>query len=109
MSAIRRLQSLPGTRAEIERLARSINPRAREGVDFVLRAATETEVRRQSGDGRLARAEVIAFATHGLLAGDLEGLAEPALAMTPPMRASEDDDGLLTASEAARLHLTRAG
>lgn len=45
------------------------------------------------------------FATHGLVAGDFSGLAEPALLLTPPDHASADDDGLLTASEVARLKL----
>ena len=48
---------------------------------------------------------VLAFATHGLVAGDLEGLAEPALVLTPPATATADDDGLLTASEVAMLKL----
>ena len=49
------------------------------------------------------------FATHGLLAGETEMLtatkAEPALLLTPPQTASEEDDGLLTASEIAQLKL----
>ena len=46
-------------------------------------------------------ANVIAFATHGLLEGDLAGLAEPALVLTP----NDGDDGLLTASEIASLDM----
>jgi CHAT domain-containing protein len=49
---------------------------------------------------------IVAFATHGLLNGDLRNsLAEPALALTPPASPTETDDGLLTASEAAHLRL----
>jgi CHAT domain-containing protein len=48
---------------------------------------------------------VLAFATHGLVSGELEGVAEPALVFTPPKTGSEDDDGLLTASEIATLDL----
>jgi CHAT domain-containing protein len=52
---------------------------------------------------------VLHFATHGLLAGETEMLvaskAEPALILTPPAQASEEDDGLLTASEVAQLKL----
>ena len=50
----------------------------------------------------------MAFATHGLIAGDFGGsLAEPALALTPPAeQEGPDNDGLLTASEAATLHLS---
>src|SRR5262249_59150512 len=38
-------------------------------------------------------------ATHGLVAGDIKGLAEPALALTVPDEPTEADDGLLTARE----------
>ena len=37
--------------------------------------------------------------------GELEGLSEPALVLTPPAQASEQDDGLLTASRVAQLQL----
>jgi CHAT domain-containing protein len=45
------------------------------------------------------------FATHALVAGDLSGLAEPALVLTPPDVPTEADDGLLTAAEIATLKL----
>lgn len=70
--------------------------------DLVLRAAaTETEVKRLP----LASNRVIAFATHGAFAGEIKGLAEPALVLTPPKEPTELDDGLLTASEIAQLKL----
>jgi CHAT domain len=39
------------------------------------------------------------------MSGDLPGLAEPALMLTPPAQATADDDGLLTASKIANLKL----
>src|SRR5262249_3558240 len=70
--------------------------------DIHLRAdASETTVKRLP----LSNYRVVYFATHGLVAGDVEGLAEPALALTQPAKASADDDGLLTASEVAQLKL----
>ena len=63
--------------------------------------ATETRIKRMP----LNDYKVLAFATHGLVAGDFKGLAEPALVLTPPARDSEHDDGLLTASEVAQLKL----
>jgi len=48
---------------------------------------------------------VIAFATHGLVSGELRGLSQAALVLTPPAAASDEDDGLLTASEIADLDL----
>lgn len=48
---------------------------------------------------------VISFATHGLMAGDLSGLIEPALVLSAPKEPSQLDDGLLTTSEIAALKL----
>ena len=53
----------------------------------------------------LSEYSILAFATHGLVSGELKGLAEPALVLTPPDEGSEADDGLLTASEIATLDL----
>jgi CHAT domain-containing protein len=53
----------------------------------------------------LARYRVIAFATHGVLPGELRCQAEPALALAPPASPSREDDGLLDASEVATLKL----
>ena len=63
--------------------------------------ATETNVKRLP----LADYRVVYFATRGLVAGDVEGLGEPSLALTLPNEPSELDDGLLTASEVAQLKL----
>ena len=53
----------------------------------------------------LADYRVVYFATHGLVAGDVKGLAEPSLALTLPQPPSDIDNGLLTASEVAQLKL----
>src|SRR6202035_2242498 len=53
----------------------------------------------------LADYRVVYFATHGLVAGDIKGLAEPSLALTIPPQPTDLDDGLLTASEVAQLKL----
>jgi len=63
--------------------------------------ATETNVKRSP----LADYRVVYFATHGLIAGDVQGLGEPSLALTLPKEPSDLDDGLLTASEVAQLKL----
>ena len=53
----------------------------------------------------LAQYRVVAFATHGLVPGDLDGLTQPALALTAPGVAGIDGDGLLTAEEILQLKL----
>jgi len=54
----------------------------------------------------LANYRVVYFATHALVAGDVKGLGEPALALAIPKNPTDpDDDGLLTASEVTQLKL----
>ena len=100
VSAVRDLPSLPQTGPELRRLAMALG--AGEESLHLADAATETNVKALD----LSSTSVIAFATHGLLSGELSGLAEPALVLTPPDAASPDDDGLLTASEIAELRLS---
>lgn len=89
--------------------------RARLGVpesDILLGArAREGAIKELSVSGRLADYRIVHFATHGALAGDVKGVAEPGLILTPPDQgprdaaALEQDDGFLTASEIAALKL----
>jgi CHAT domain-containing protein len=97
--SIRALAPLPDTGRELRRIAATLG--AGEDRLYLGAAATETALK----SAPLAQADVIAFATHGLLSGDLEGLAEPALVLSPPDTATAGDDGLLTASEIAALPL----
>lgn len=46
---------------------------------------------------------VVAFATHGLLVGDIVGVSQPGLLLTPPAINSKENNGILTASEIAEL------
>ena len=45
------------------------------------------------------------FATHGLVPGDLDGLSQPALALSAPQFDHGGEDGLLTLSEILSLRL----
>ncbi|WP_295559747.1 tetratricopeptide repeat protein [uncultured Hyphomicrobium sp.] len=67
--------------------------------------ATEASVKDLSASGVLASYAVINFATHGAVAGELTGGAEPGLILTPPKSGTEIDDGYLSASEVAALKL----
>ncbi len=49
--------------------------------------------------------KVLAFATHGLVPGELDGLTQPALALSAPNVAGVDGDGLLTMEEILALKL----
>jgi CHAT domain-containing protein len=97
---LRRVPSLPETATELAAIAASLGAGSES---LVLReAAMEDRVR---AGLPLPDTKVIAFATHAVVAGELKGLAEPALILTPPEVATKADDGLLTASEIAALDL----
>lgn len=97
------LVQLPDTADELRAIGKLLG--AREDEIILRRRASEDTVKHLSGSGDLADYRVVHFATHGLVAGEVKGLAEPALALSLPSRASGNDDGLLTASEVAGLKL----
>lgn len=99
LEQVRSLPELPETSIELRRLARIM--KSKEENLFLRARATETKVK--STD--LTSSRVIAFATHGLIGGEINGLVEPALVMTPPFVKTEQDDGLLTASEVIQLKM----
>ncbi|HMO69488.1 MAG TPA: CHAT domain-containing protein, partial [Novosphingobium sp.] len=92
---VRDLPRLPATAGELRQLGAALA--ARDQAILTGASATEQALRAELGSG----AQVIAFATHGLVAGEIDGLEEPALVVTP----DGADDGLLTASEIMRLNL----
>jgi CHAT domain-containing protein len=96
---VRGLPRLRDTAGELRQIAQAL--KAPES-DVILGAqATEKRVRGTD----LSRYRVVAFATHGLLPGELKCKGEPALALTPPATATADEDGLLDAGEVAQLKL----
>ncbi|MBS0240702.1 MAG: CHAT domain-containing protein, partial [Proteobacteria bacterium] len=99
LRALSELMPLPETAAELKAIAAAL--KAPPNSLLLRNDATETRIRKSA----LEHYRVIHFATHGLIAGELSGLAEPALVLTPPAQPSEQDDGLLTASEVAGLKL----
>lgn len=93
------MSSLPGTERELKAMAKALGTGAKSiwlGDD-----ATETNFK----DAHLDQTAIIALATHGLVAGEIDGAAEPGLVFTPPSVRSGMDDGYLTASEIASLRL----
>lgn len=96
--ALRELPSLPAAADELRRLASAFPNRQ---TLYLGAQATEAAVKSAS----LEQASVLAFATHGLVGGAFRDLVEPALVLTPPDQPTDEDDGLLTASEIAKLRL----
>ena len=93
------LPRLPETAAELRAVAQNLGAPANS--IHLRQDASESTVKRVP----LSDYRVVYFATHGLVAGEIKGLAEPSLALTLPKQPSETDDGLLTTSEVAQLKL----
>jgi len=96
---VRQLPPLPETADELRAIAKTLGA---SDADLLLGERASEPVLRQMP---LDHYKIIEFATHGLMSGELKGLAEPALVLTPPSQATLDDDGLLTASKIATLKL----
>ncbi len=98
------LPPLPRAREELAALAAAVNGGGGRGAPaLVLAGAEATEQALSALD--LSAYGVIAFATHGLVGGDVPGLDEPALLLTVTDPTHPGGDGLLTASEIAAMRL----
>jgi len=99
-AGLEKLPPLPDTREEVREIARVL--RADQDKDvFVGAAASKKNVDAAHLSGR----RVVVFATHGLLPGDLDGLTQPALALSNPAVTGVSNDGLLTMEEILGLRL----
>ena len=94
------LPALPDTREELTAMAHALDVDPAKAL-YLGKAANEHNVETLD----LTRYRVVAFATHGLVPGDLDGLTEPALALTAPAVAGVDGDGLLTTDKILGLKL----
>lgn len=94
------LPRLPDTAEEVRSIALALKADPSKDV-FIGEAANEKTVKSMD----LSKRKVVMFATHGLVPGDLNGLTQPALAMTAPAVAKIDGDGLLTMEEVLALKL----
>jgi CHAT domain-containing protein len=110
LEVLRRQPPLPETADELCAVASALG--ASSANVYLGRRATEGMVKDLSATGQLARARIIHFATHGLIAAETASIAneihQSALLLTPPIgRAGEldTDDGLLTAGEISKLEM----
>ncbi len=92
------LGELPDTADELLTSAKSFGDTARV---LTRESASEAAVRREM----LRDYEVIAFATHGLIREEIEGVREPALVFTPTNSTWPADDGILTATDISRMDI----
>ena len=100
--AYSKIPPLPETRDEVNELAKILAADPKQ--DLILGAdATRQSVLKSSASGQLGKKQVVVFATHGLLAGDLPNLNQPALAMAST--ANPADSPLLTLEDVLGLKL----
>ncbi len=94
------LPRLPDTADELKSIALALQADPSK-VLFLGKDATEGAVKKMD----LSGFRILAFATHGLVPGELNGLTQPALALSSPKVTGEGGDGLLTMEEILSLKL----
>jgi CHAT domain-containing protein len=99
-TGITQLDRLPDTADEIKYIAQELDADPKQDV-FLGKDASKHQVKTMN----LADRKVIAFATHALVPGDLDGLNQPALALSSPAVTGNKNDGLLTMGDILKLKL----
>jgi CHAT domain-containing protein len=94
------LPRLPDTAEELKSIALALNADPSKVLNLGITANEQTVK-----SANLAKYKIVVFATHGLVAGELEGLTQPALALSAPDVAAVPGDGLLTMEEILGLKL----
>jgi len=94
------LPRLPDTRLELTAVAKTLNADPGKAL-FLGKDANEQNAETMD----LSHFRVVYFATHGLVPGDVDGLTQPALALTAPDVAGIKGDGLLTMEKILALKL----
>lgn len=99
-AGLAQLPPLPETADEVRAIARALGADVSRDLLLGVDASEQSLAKLDLDDRR-----VIVFATHGLVPGDLDGLTEPALALSTPQATGGDGDGLLTMGEILALRL----
>jgi CHAT domain-containing protein len=94
------LPRLPDTADELRSIATALGADPAK-VLYLGKDANEKNVRTLD----LSEARILAFATHGLVPGELDGLTQPALALSAPEVSGSEGDGLLTMDKILALKL----
>jgi len=95
---IRKMSSLPETADELTYIANIFknNSKLYLGKDF-------NEEKLKSLD--ISNYKFIAFATHAIVANQINNISEPGLILSPPKKSNKLNDGILTVSEIEKLNL----
>ena len=94
------LPGLPDTSIEVSEIGKVLN--AKEGDIFLHEKASVAQVLQTD----FSKKSIVMFSTHGLVPGELDGLLQPALALSSPdVTGEKDSDGLLTMDKILELKL----
>ena len=94
------LPSLPDTSIEVSEIGKVLN--AKEGDIFLHEKASVQQVLQTD----FSKKSIVMFSTHGLVPGELDGLLQPALALSSPdVTGEKEGDGLLTMDKILELKL----
>jgi len=94
------LPRLPDTAEELKSIALALQADPTKVLNLG-KDANEKAVK----SANLSGFKIVAFATHGLVPGELDGLTQPALALSAPSVSGGEGDGLLTMEEILSLKL----
>jgi CHAT domain-containing protein len=95
------LPRLPDTKEELQEIGKALSADPSQDI-FLNKDASVARVMEMD----LSKRQVVMFATHGLVPGELDGLSQPALAMSAPDVTGElKGDGLLTMEKILTLKL----
>jgi CHAT domain-containing protein len=94
------LPRLPDTADELKSIALALQADPTKVLNLG-KDANEKAVK----SANLSGFKIVAFATHGLVPGELDGLRQPALALSAPSVSGAEGDGLLTMEEILSLKL----
>jgi len=94
------LPRLPDTADELKSIALALQADPSKVLNLG-KDANESAVKKMD----LSGFKIVAFATHGLVPGELDGLTQPALALSAPSLSGSEGDGLLTMEEILSLKL----
>ena len=94
------LNRIPDTAEEIRSIAEALDADPTRDI-YIGENASEHQVKTMD----LTDRRIIAFATHALVPGDLDGLDQPALALCSPSVTGDSEDGLLTMGEIMKLRM----
>jgi CHAT domain-containing protein len=95
---IRKMSELPETKDELMFIANIFKDKSKLYLGKEFNEDTVKSI-------NLKDYKYISFATHAVIANQLNDIAEPGLILTPPKKSTKENDGILTTSEIEKLNL----